>query len=251
MLTQAPTPAGVRHTARALLILVCVGAATGCGPRRAETPPPVPPLAGAPVVRPPPEGAQVLAVDADHSTVTLRVHRAGRLAKLGHNHVITSGTESGYAWTNGALAGSGFEVHVPVAALVVDDPAARAGAGPEFPGELPEAAREGTRRNMLRAEVLDGEHYPEIMVRADSLHGTWERPVVAARVTIKDHVRAIEVPLTILREPGAITATGSFRILQSDFGLTPFSVGGGALQVADEIEVSFTIRASGTPPTGS
>ncbi|MCM2313420.1 MAG: YceI family protein [Steroidobacteraceae bacterium] len=227
-----------------MLILVCVGAAAGCGPRRAETPPAAPPVAGAPVLRPAPEGAQVLAVDAGGSVITLRVYRAGRLAKLGHNHVITSGTEAGHVWSNGELAGSGFEVRIPVAALVIDDPTARAEAGLEFPGELPEAAREGTRRNMLRPEVLDGERHPEIVVRADSLHGTWEQPVVAARVTIKDRVRTIEVPLTVLREPGAITASGTFRIRQSDFGITPFSVGGGALQVADEIDVSFEIRAS-------
>jgi polyisoprenoid-binding protein YceI len=244
MLTQEPTLTRASRAASALLIIVCVGAAAGCGPRRAETPVPVPPTAGVPDLRRAPESAQVLAVDADHSTVMLRVYRAGRLAKLGHNHVITSGAEAGYAWTNGELAGSGFEVRIPVAALVVDDPAARAGAGPEFPGEVPEAAREGTRRNMLRPEVLDGERFPEIVARAESLQGTRERPVVTARVTIRDQVRAIEVPLIILREPGAITASGAFRILQSDFGITPFSVGGGALQVADEIDVLFEIRAS-------
>jgi polyisoprenoid-binding protein YceI len=248
MLTQEPALTRASRAAGALLIIVCVGAVAGCGLRRAETPPPAPAVADAPVVRAPPEGAQVLAVDAGSSVITLRVYRAGRLAQLGHNHVITSGTESGYVWSNSELAGSGFEVRIPVAALVIDDAAARAEAGPEFPGELSEAAREGTRRNMLRPEVLDGERHPEIVVRAESLHGTWERPVVAARVTIKDQVRTIEVPLTVLREPGAIEASGTLRIRQSDFGITPFSVGGGALQVADEIDVSFTIRAAKPTP---
>ena len=63
-------------------------------------------------------------------------------------------------------------------------------------------------------------------------------------MTIKDRVRAIEVPLTVARKTDAVTASGAFRIRQSDFGITPFSVGGGALQVADEIEVLFEIRAS-------
>jgi hypothetical protein len=122
----------------------------------------------------------VYAVDPDRSLVTLRVYRAGRLAKLGHNHVITSANESGHAWTSGALATSGFEVRVAVNDLVVDDPAARAAAGEDFPGELSEAARQGTRNNMLRAEVLDGEHYPEIVVRASALGGTWDQPGVSA-----------------------------------------------------------------------
>ena len=182
-------------------------------------------------------------IDPDRSIVTLRVYRAGRLAKLGHNHVITSANESGQAWTSGTPAISGFEVRVAVADLVVDDPAARAAAGPEFPGELSEAARQGTRTNMLRAEVLDGERHPEIVVRADSLGGTWTQPTVAASVTLKGQTRLIDVPLGISRAEDSIVARGAFRILQSDFGITPFSIGGGAIAVADAVDVSFEIRA--------
>ena len=54
---------------------------------------------------------------------------------------------------------------------MVDDPAARAAAGPEFPGEVPADARDGTHRNMLRPEVLDGDRYPEIVVRAIAVCG--------------------------------------------------------------------------------
>jgi hypothetical protein len=125
---------------------------------------------------------------------------------------------------------------------VVDDPAARAAAGSDFPGELSDAAREGTRKNMLRAEVLDGERHPQIVVRADSLEGTWEQPKVAAHVTLKGQTRRVEVPLEILRESDAIVARGAFSVLQSDFGITPFSIGGGAIQVADAVDVAFEIR---------
>ncbi len=183
------------------------------------------------------------AIDADRSTIALRVYRAGRLAKLGHNHVITSANESGHAWTNGTPATSGFEIRMAVADLVVDDPAARAAAGSDFPGELSEAARDGTRANMLRAEVLDGERYPEIMVRAGSLSGTWDQPTVAASVTLKGQTRTIDLPLAIVRTDDAIVARGSFSVLQSDFGITPFSIGGGAIAVADAVDISFEIRA--------
>jgi hypothetical protein len=185
----------------------------------------------------------VYAVDPDRSLVTLRVYRAGRLAKLGHNHVITSANESGHAWTSGALATSGFEVRVAVNDLVVDDPAARAAAGEDFPGELSEAARQGTRNNMLRAEVLDGEHYPEIVVRASALGGTWDQPGVSAGVTLKGQTRLIDVPLTVARAGDSIVARGAFSVLQSEFGITPFSIGGGAIAVADAVEISFEIHA--------
>jgi len=190
-----------------------------------------------------PSGAALYAIDADRSVVTLRVYRAGRLAKLGHNHVITSASETGYAWAGDTPGTSGFEVRLAVAELVVDDPVARAAAGPDFPGDLTEAARDGTRKNMLRPEVLDGERYPQVVVRADSLGGTWDQPMVAASVTLKGETRSIDVPLAIERTADAIVARGNFSFLQSDFGITPFSVGGGAIQVADAVEVAFKIHA--------
>jgi len=190
-----------------------------------------------------PSGAALYAIDADRSVITLRVYRAGRLAKLGHNHVITSASETGHAWAGDTPATSGFEVRVAVAELVVDDPAARAAAGPDFPSDLSAAARDGTRKNMLRPDVLDGERYPQVVVRADSLGGTWDQPTVAARVTLKGATRSIDVPLAIVREADAIVARGNFSFLQSDFGITPFSVGGGAIQVADAVDVAFEIRA--------
>jgi len=245
MLAQTSSIAVADRGLRLILALVCAGAVAGCGPRRAELPLPQPApavtaeAAGSPI----PSGATVYTIDADRSIVTLRVYRAGRLAKLGHNHVITSANESGQAWTSGAPATSGFEVRLAVADMVVDDPAARAAAGPDFPGGLSEAARAGTRNNMLRAEVLDGDRYPAIVVRAGSLGGSWDRPTVAASVTLKGVTRSIDVPLSITRTDHEIYARGAFRVLQSDFGITPFSIGGGAIAVGDAVEISFEIRA--------
>ena len=243
MLTQTGHPAVAHHGLRLILALVCASAVAGCGPRRAEPPQPTPEVAAETAGSQPPPGATVYTIDADRSSIMLRVYRAGRLAKLGHNHVITSANESGQVWTIGAPETSGFEVRVAVAELVVDDPAARAAAGPDFPGELADAAREGTRSNMLRAEVLDGERHPEIVVRAGSLGGTWDQPTVAASVTLKGQTRTIDLPLAIVRTDDAIVARGAFSVLQSDFGITPFSIGGGAIAVADQVDISFEIRA--------
>jgi hypothetical protein len=226
------------------MILIGAGTLAGCGARRPEVPAPAHPPAPVPSVQPSvPPGAQQYVIDAGRSVVTLRVFRAGPLARLGHNHVITSAAESGSAWTAATLDASGFEVRVLVAALEVDEPAARSAAGPDFPGVVPEDAREGTRRNMLRPEVLDADRYPEVIVRARSLGGSWQSPVAHAEVTLRDHVRRIDVPLTVTWSPGAVTARGGFRILQSDFGITPFSVGGGAIQVADAVDVEFEFSA--------
>jgi hypothetical protein len=54
----------------------------------------------------------------------------------------------------------------------------------------------------------------------------------------------IDVRPAIARDAGSIVARGAFRVLQSDFGITPFSIGGGAIAVADAVDVSFEIRAA-------
>lgn len=222
-----------------LLALVLLG---GCVQRRADLPAAEPPAA-ATARDTVPAGARAYDVDPDASAVTLRVYRAGPLARLGHNHVITSAGESGVAWVAADPGQSGFVVRVPVAGLVVDDPAARAASGPDFPGEVPADAREGTKRNMLRPEVLDGDRHPEIVVRADGLGGAWQSPVAEARITLRSETRSLPVPLSVEMQGNVLVARGSFRIRQSDFGIKPFSVAGGAIQVADEVEVAFEIRA--------
>jgi polyisoprenoid-binding protein YceI len=229
-------------TRRALLLTVCCWVTAGCVPRPPpESVPPEPSTVPA-IVAPP--GAERFEVDPDRSAVTIEVRRAGALARFGHNHVIVSSVESGVAWLGPDLAASGFEVRVPVRALVVDDPAARAMAGPDFPGAVPEESRQGTYANMLREDVLDAARHPEIVVSAAGLAGTWERPALTARVTLRGVTQEVAVPLTLRREPTTLLASGRLHIRQTDFGITPFSVGGGAVQVADDVEVRFEIVAS-------
>ena len=240
MLTQLfPVPARLRLALLAALI------AAGCASPPAGTKRPAP--AGEAGQIEIPASTQVFAIDPAPTQVTLLVYRTGPLARLGHNHAIVSGEERGAVWIGRTPAQSGFEIHVPVAALVVDDPGARAAAGAEFPGAVPDDARAGTTANMRRAEVLDADHYPEIVVRAETATGTWQQAVVHASVRLKDMQREIDVPVVLRVSGDAVTATGTFQIRQTDFGITPFSVAGGAIQVADVVDVRFAITATRQP----
>jgi len=224
----------------ALLVLAALGLAA-CAPRRIEPGAPPAPVAATGIEVP--RGARLFVVDATRSQVSLRVYRAGPLARLGHDHVITSTALGGRAWTAGTPETSGFELRLPVASFVVDEPAARRAAGPGFESEVPQDARDGTRRNLLSPGVLDAGRYPEIRVQTVSLAGTWDSPVARADVALRDRTRRLDVPLRLVRSDRELAASGSFRVRQSDFGLTPFSVAGGAIQVGDEVDVAFEIRA--------
>ncbi len=166
------------------------------------------------------------------------------LVRLGHNHVITSADESGYAWLGRTPGDCGFQLRLPVAALVVDDPEARRRAGADFAASVPDDAREGTRRNMLSQAVLDAEHYPWITVTAERLEGSWEHLSATATVEIRDSRSIVALPMEILREDDKLSAHGTISLRQSELGMTPFSVAGGAIQVADALEIEFTIVAT-------
>jgi polyisoprenoid-binding protein YceI len=241
-------PARSRLPARAMLVAAGISLLAGCATRQPEPgpglPPPVPVTQTTAVGPAVPAGAKVFDIDSQRSVVTIRVYRSGPMAKLGHNHVITSAQESGFAWRGTTPGESGFELRIPVGTLVVDDPAARAAAGPDFEGPVPESAREGTAKNLLRAEVLDAAQFPDVTVRAGGLGGTWQAPVAHADVTLKGVTRRVEVPLDLAEAAGTLTARGTLRLRQTDFGMVPFSVGGGAIQVADEVVLGFEVVAT-------
>ena len=89
------------------------------------------------------------------SLLTIRVYRAGRLASLGHNHVISSDALQGSVYVGADYADTWFELSLPVAALRVDDAQMRDRYGDEFAAPVPADAIAGTTANMLGADVLD------------------------------------------------------------------------------------------------
>jgi len=216
-----------------------------------------------PTEKPAPHEGTPYDIVAAESLLLIRVYRGGALASAGHNHVIASHSLSGTVYVPDTLMRASFEVHVPVAELSVDEPALRERENSaDFPPEVPESARQGTRRNMLGAALLDGEHNHEIVLRAlrlepDTAAGGTDAAggarAVLARVqtTVRGEVRAITVQVSYSLADGALTASGEGRIRQSDLGLTPFSAMLGALQVQDEMRVSFRIVARASRPLAS
>jgi hypothetical protein len=191
----------------------------------------------------------------DASLLIVRVYRGGALASAGHNHLIASHDLSGTIYVPADPLRSSFEVHVPVATLTVDESALRAQQNSsDFPPDVPESAREGTRRNMLGPALLDAELSPEIVLRAYSLERATAAPgaasdTVVAHVqsTVRAAVRSFSVPVRYHLESGTVDLSGELPLRQSDLGLTPFSAMLGALQVQDEMRVSFHIVARAGP----
>jgi polyisoprenoid-binding protein YceI len=190
-------------------------------------------------------------VAAADSLLTVRVYRGGTLASAGHNHVIASHTLAGTVYLPDEVLKASIELHLAVAELTVDEPQLRAreGAG-DFPPEVPQSARDGTRRNMLGPAVLDAAEYPEVVLRSERLEPAADSPgvlVASLDAQVREQHRTISVPLRYELAGDTLTLTGETALRQSELGLTPFTAFLGALAVQDEMQVRFRIvaRAAG------
>jgi hypothetical protein len=184
-------------------------------------------------------GRPVYRIEPGESLVLIRVHRGGRLASMGHDHVVSSREPRGFI----DMEKGRCDLYVAVESLVVDDPAQRAAAG--FDSTPSESDIAGTRSNMLD-KVLEAERFPFVVVRVGAL----TRDVLEAQISLHGVTRPVRIPAKIDSSPERIGVTGSFALKQTDFGIEPFSVLGGALTVQDEVELSFALRAVRVPAPG-
>jgi polyisoprenoid-binding protein YceI len=203
--------------------------------------------AGAPLAETPaPHVGTPYDVSAPDSLLTLVVYRGGTLASAGHNHVIASHDLTGTIYVAADPLQSSFELHVPVVSFTVDEFALRAQqASADFPPAVSEGAKQGTRHNMLGSALLDAENSPEIVLRALRMEKTGDTESALARVqcTVRGQARTLAIPVHYEIRGAELTVSGDTSLRQSDLGLKPFSAMLGALQVQDEMRVSFRIVA--------
>lgn len=235
---------------RALTMLFLACALPGCPTR---PPPPPAEVRGAPPAQPAaPHVGKPYDVAAAESLLTVLVYRAGALAAAGHNHVIASHTLAGTIYVPDDVRQASFEVRVAVDALTVDEPGLRAQqGGGDFPPDVSESAREGTRRNMLGQALLDAADHPEIVLRSIELApdpaGTPGSVTAHLEAELRGARHPVTVPVRYALTGATLTVTGAAPLRQSELGLTPFTALMGALAVQDEMRISFRIVAHAAP----
>ena len=184
----------------------------------------------------------VFTLDAGQSYADILVRRGGSLARMGHDHVVTAVNLQGFVyWPTGQLAGSRADLRSDLNALEVDEASRRQRYHLDTtPSE--EDIRK-TSENM-HLKVLNSKLWPETQLSIKVTGGTFE--AVEAQLGIHLHGQFREMPIVFsLSEDGGekLTATGEFTLRQSDFGIQPYQVLGGALKVEDEVNVHFHIEA--------
>ena len=184
-------------------------------------------------------------VSPGDSLLTILAFRGGALAKAGHNHVIASHDIRGSFYVPDDVLRSTFELHIPVAQLTIDEPGLRAREGADFPVDVPESAKEGTRKNMLGEALLSAAQYPQVtLVSQQIAPGPMGSSVLAnVQVIVRGQAHTVVVPVAYSLAGNELVASGDLTIKQTDLGLKPFSAMLGALQVQDELRVRFRIVA--------
>ena len=219
----------------AIVTVLCAVALTAC-----QTRPPAGTAAPANVTASP--GGKRYIVDPQASEIRLLVYRDGPMARVGHNHVVV-GPVRGELSVSDSAAASGFRIEIPVESMEVDAPALRGEEGDEFAATVSDPARKGTRDNMLGANVLDAAHYPLIRIESDALLGPRWNPGVSARITVRGMTSDLKFPAAVFDQRGSLTVIAAFRVLQSNLGMKPFSILGGAVRVRDAIDVRVRLVA--------
>jgi hypothetical protein len=177
-------------------------------------------------------GGPILQIESKLSLLTVTVRRGGVLAKLGHDHIVASHAIAGYVDTGAKRA----DLYLPLDQLSVDEATLRAAAG--FDTQPSAEAIEGTKRNML-TKVLEAASFPYALI-----HITTDHTSLNVTITLHGATHSYTVPAQLESTADRLEASGQLSIKQSDFGITPYAILGGALQVEDRVELQFKIIAT-------
>lgn len=228
------------HRARAVVWLLALLAVIGCTPQSAVSPSlpqgPPPDFPAAYYRRAAAEGEAVYRVVPGLSRVVVRVHRAGPLSVFGHGHIVASRDLHGYVVLGTAPGQSRADLYLPLEGLEIDDPALRRAAGLGRPLSAEDVR--ATRGHMLHP-VLEAEHYPFVLAHIEPLAD--EPGYYRIVLELHGHRQRYTIPLQIQHDARDFHASGQLRILQTRFGIRPYAVLGGALWVADGLDLTFEV----------
>lgn len=182
-------------------------------------------------------GQRVLQVDSAHSLLVITVRRGGTLARLGHDHVVASHALQGFVQPDQGRA----DLFVALDKLSVDEPALRAQAGLDSQPSTADIA--ATRANMLD-KVLQTSQFPFARIHVQTPPNATGEVTLALDLTLHGVTRSLSVPAQLRDERDGLHINGELSFDQSNFGITPFSILGGAIKVQDKLELCFEVQAN-------
>ncbi|MCB1672100.1 MAG: YceI family protein [Gammaproteobacteria bacterium] len=175
---------------------------------------------------------------------------AGLLGFVGHRHAILANQWAAVLELNlQDLSASRINVTVQTGSWTLDSERAYqlAGIDKAIP---PQKDRVATMQRILGPEVLNVEKNPEIVFRSESVdelslddNGS-SRLILSGGLQLRSDLlppAPVEVAVIMERRPDKLVFTGSTEVLQSEFGINPFSLAG-VVKVADRIRLVWRLE---------
>jgi polyisoprenoid-binding protein YceI len=173
----------------------------------------------------------------DAGRLLVKTGRTGLGRRAGHDLTIEVTRWSGEAVVVDTQAPESSAVSVSVE---VDSFEVREGRGGVKPLTDADRAEIG---KVLRTRILHTAEHPSITFRSTAVEGTPESFTVHGDLTIMGETR----PVTVHGVVTGPRVTGGATVVQSRWGIKPYSALLGALRLADPVEVEFDL----TLPTGA
>ena len=174
-------------------------------------------------------------IEARPSRITVQAFASGILSAMGHNPRVGIRTFSGEVDFNAKTAqASGFRLSMKANSLgVLDDISDK---------DLREIER------TMNEQILESAKYPDIVyevatVTITRIEGTLCSATLNGTLCFRGVTRTLSLSARIAVFDEMLRASGEFTLNQSDYGIKPISVAGGALKVKDELKFSFEMIA--------
>lgn len=166
--------------------------------------------------------AQAVPVDTGRSNLTIHVDKAGLFSAFGHNHIIRAPIVSGRV----DVEKRSVELTFKTKEMKVLDEG------------IKDSERTEIDQTMKSDKVLDVQRFPEIRFASTAITPQdGGRYQVRGDLTLHGVTRPLELSVAFSKD----RYTGSVKLKQTDFGITPVSVAGGTVKVKNVIEIVFEI----------
>ena len=166
----------------------------------------------------------------DQGRIILRTFRDGLAAQAGHDLTIEATRWSGVLGVNEDLSPANLDVRIDMGALVVRD-----GTG----GVKPLTDRDRREIAVTARKVLASDRHPEAVFAAAGFEpeagGGGE---ISGTLTIGGQARPLKVHVT---QTGADRYHAEAQVVQTDYGIKPYTAFFGALRVRDAIDIAVDL----------
>ena len=169
--------------------------------------------------------AQEKAIDTQRSTITIHVGKSGLLSAAAHDHTVSAPISAGTILESGAQR---IEFRVETAKMTVK------------PDPKVDAKDQATIQTHMEEMTLETMKFPEIAFRSTRIEKIGD---AQWRVDGDLALHGVTKPVSLTVKQAGDSWTTRTVLKQTDFGITPISIGGGMIKVKNEVEIDFQIFA--------